>query len=245
MKKSKIRVFGQWILKQWERDDNPNFILQNLGIIFSIVFAILTFCLSIHLSKTDKKVDLLQSLIVKSDTIIDNLYFQNIAQNKQLEYLNKNYILFRDENIRLRQKVLIEYNKLSEDFFHRIYHDVIFNKEEFLRSSRSEKNIVLIKIHNIIDSILLNPVVYNNSNYNAEWRYFLFHFEHFEFINNNYSIDDNIKTDDKSLTSVRNQLQKSFDLLEIQLHKLESKIEEFEYLWQKKTVLIESDSVIN
>jgi hypothetical protein len=251
---NKINRFIKILKKQDNK--SPGWFIQVFSICASLLIALWAILLTIEMDKFDSKISLLEEIVIKldstnnnlilsqkqNDTIIKELYKQNQTQNFQLTSIIKTYNLSRNEALFKNQKTWLEYEKLIVVFRENVYNNIIFNKSEFLKMSKTDRKEILSVLSNQIENILLNPVVYGDSNNYSKWLFFYkAWFKSLEYSMCNYTIYDNVNKvyNDDTVTSGEIYLNRAFDNFQLKFNEFENEISPSTLEWQKKYLNIQ------
>jgi hypothetical protein len=233
-----------------QKKDSPGYLMQLFSIWASLFFAALAIYLTIELDKADKKTEKLTQIVMKldttnqqiifsqkqNDTIIQELFKQNLTQNSQLKSLIKQYNITKDKALFENQKSLLEYERLVAEFREFAYVQLIFRKSEFLNLSPNDRKLKLNELSKIIDKVLLNPIVYSNKKYYSDWTTFNFWYKTFYSSMSNYPINSivNITYEGEVITSGELYLNKVFDRFSSNLLRLENNMDIGTIEWEEK-----------
>ena len=169
-----------------------------LGFFTSLFFAGYAIYLAIELDRTDKKVVLLENLIVRMDSIFVELSSQSKIQNEQLQAFKNQYLLSENKSIIEKKKDLLEYKKLieeSEEFAKsQIYGSI--SQDWFYRIDKLREFSQIVKI------IKSNSLVLSTPDHKVLWEEFEKKIKVFSESNDGYRMSDTntIEIDGKLIT---------------------------------------------
>lgn len=247
----KFNTLMSWLKKIYRKKNSPGYLMQLFSMWASIIFAGYAIYLTIEIDRTDTTTEKLVNIVEKmdttnqnlifsqsqNDTIIRELYKQNLIQNSQLKSLIKQYDLTKDKALVENKKVWLEYESLIAEFREFVYIKLIFEKSKFLNLSPSERKQLITELSELLDKILLNPVVYGSPKYYSEWTMFKNgEFKAFLFSMSNYPINSivDINYEGKLITSGEEYLNKVFDRFKSNFNKLENEMGDGTNEWHDK-----------
>lgn len=163
-----------------------------IGTIVSSYLAGWAIYLTISYEHLDKKTDLLNSIVLKNDSLLKNTIEQNKILLSQLEILQKQYSL--TNKIALTEEQ-VYWDKYCEDISN--FNDVLFNKitinpQYFLFClTNNQKTKILDSVSIILERIRTNPIVIKDYVYSEKLALFTrFSFNHFKLVLSTYNVKD-------------------------------------------------------
>jgi hypothetical protein len=253
-----LKEILKWIKKTYYRMDSPGYLFQVISIWASLFFAGYAIYLTYEMDRTDKKVVLLQELALKTDSTNQNIITlieetkhsqkqnekmilelakQNGLQNLEFQLISKQYSLSKKESDIIRKRTVLDYNKIIDEIRKYIYHNIIFTKEEFLSSSIEQRKKVLVELRDLFNLLLVNPIVYSNSENYTDWTFFINAFyNHFEYAMGRYEKDTkiNVSSYGEIISNSNVYLDKVYEKFKEQFQEHEKKMYEYSHKWENE-----------